>query len=273
MRKLVIDRIKYVKHGFIYLVILSLANCNMFQNEEKAYHDNGNLLFRVPLEEGKRHGTLYQYYDDRQLQLTSNWVYGVKDGLSKEFFPNGNLRVEGIYKNDVPIGTFRKYFKNGKLSAKFNFNEKGQYEGYYYEYFPDGKLRIEILYDKGKVLYSKLLTENGDLEGSFLTIEVKPQPEVDEYIVGERYSFAITLVHPGFEDSFIRVEVGELDKDKNLVSTDFEVVSDSLTAFYEVIPQKEGKQSISGFLQEMITKDKEVVGMYSFNFEFNAIKK
>ncbi|MDW7694378.1 hypothetical protein R9C00_06480 [Flammeovirgaceae bacterium SG7u.111] len=112
------------------------------------------------------------------------------------------------------------------------FNEKGQYEGYYYEYFPDGKLRTEILYEKGKILYSKQLTENGDIEGTFLTIDVKPQSKVDEYIVGNKYTFAITLAYPGFEDSFIGINVGELDKGKNVVSSDFEFVSDSLTALF-----------------------------------------
>ena len=51
---------------------------------------------------------------------------GRRQGEWKDFYPNGQLRYEGRFKNDICRGTFRYYDQNGNLQATNEFDKSGE---------------------------------------------------------------------------------------------------------------------------------------------------
>lgn len=51
---------------------------------------------------------------------------GRRQGEWKDFYPNGQLRYEGRFKNDKCRGTFRYYDQNGNLQATNEFDKSGE---------------------------------------------------------------------------------------------------------------------------------------------------
>lgn len=50
---------------------------------------------------------------------------GRRQGEWKDYYPNGQVRYEGQFKNDKCIGTFRYYDEQGNLQATNEFNKSG----------------------------------------------------------------------------------------------------------------------------------------------------
>jgi antitoxin component YwqK of YwqJK toxin-antitoxin module len=51
---------------------------------------------------------------------------GRRQGQWRGFYPNGQLRYEGVFKNDKCKGTFRYYDEQGKLKATNEFDKSGE---------------------------------------------------------------------------------------------------------------------------------------------------
>ena len=55
-------------------------------------------------------------------QIDSN---GMKQGVWKKTYDNGNLRYKGNFKNDNPEGIFYYYYKSGELQLEKEFFHNG----------------------------------------------------------------------------------------------------------------------------------------------------
>ena len=51
----------------------------------------------------------------REINVSSFFVGGIESGVRKEFYENGQLRLEVIYENDNMEGKLKTYHKNGHL--------------------------------------------------------------------------------------------------------------------------------------------------------------
>lgn len=60
---------------------------------------------------------------------------GLKTGIWKKYYENGNLMYEGSFSKGKPIGLLKRYFEGGVLKAELNFNPDGiqSYAKLYYE--------------------------------------------------------------------------------------------------------------------------------------------
>ncbi|KOY86274.1 hypothetical protein AD998_09055 [bacterium 336/3] len=89
----------------------------------------------------------------------------IKDGEYKEFYPNGNLKMQGFYKNRKADSTWIFYFSDGKIFKTGNYkdclynlgyikalisvpydykwHEKGRENGLWKIYYPNGLLQTE----------------------------------------------------------------------------------------------------------------------------------
>ena len=130
------------------------------------------------------------------------WLYkdGKLDGVSRFFYPNGNLRLESTYKDDMFIfdkhyddngklkdGVYTKYYKNskkvylkevfkdgviqkftsysknGRISREGNYKD-GQLEGDFNIYYDSGQLASHAVFEAGKVVgVQNSYYENGNL--------------------------------------------------------------------------------------------------------------
>jgi len=50
---------------------------------------------------------------------------GLKQGLWRKIYPNGEIAYEARFKDDIPEGTIRRYHENGKLQAELAYNQAG----------------------------------------------------------------------------------------------------------------------------------------------------
>ena len=82
-------------------------------------------------------------------QVNQKDANGFKQGAWQKSYPEGKLKYEGNFKNDVPIGLFKYYYPDGKLEATNNYFNDGKYASAHM-YYPDGKIKALGLYNETK---------------------------------------------------------------------------------------------------------------------------
>lgn len=98
---------------------------------------------------------------------------GVKDGPWKEFYPDGQLRSEGNYRNGNRIGKWRFYHPNNNLEQEGNYNNQGNPGGTWKWYYDNNSLLREESF------------LNGESEGIFTEYDENGKVIIQgEYIAG-----------------------------------------------------------------------------------------
>jgi antitoxin component YwqK of YwqJK toxin-antitoxin module len=72
----------------------------------------------------------FEYFSNGQLKIVSRTVYinnkstsTGKTGVYKEFYENGNLKLQGQYKTDRRIGLWKWYKENGEFNTEFDYKD------------------------------------------------------------------------------------------------------------------------------------------------------
>ena len=93
--------------------------------------------------------TREDYYEDGNLK--SIYPYnesGLLDGLVKQYYADGKIKVEAEYKNNVREGIYKNYYENGNLMLLFNYKD-GKTDGICKRYYRSGSLMLEQNYTSG----------------------------------------------------------------------------------------------------------------------------
>ena len=121
----------------------------------------------------RKEGTAYIYYPNGKIQQTITYNDGRKEGLSKEFDKDGNLITLLEYNNDFLIsrerinrtdnqglkqGEWKEFYPNGGIRAEKTFRDDLMH-GYYKEYDNRGKLVLTMLYENGSIVKSRVEDE------------------------------------------------------------------------------------------------------------------
>lgn len=102
--------------------------------------DTGKLVREQELRAGRFIGVVRYYNRDEKLEREySVNEKGNRDGLARDFFPDGRVRLEETYRNGSTVGTTRTWHANGTLKriavraddgrgdlAEAGFNDRGQ---------------------------------------------------------------------------------------------------------------------------------------------------
>ena len=75
--------------------------------------------------------------------------YNKEQGAWKEFYPTGELKATGTYKNGKKVGPWVYYFINGKIEQQGIYTNNGQPNGNWKWYFDNGNLLREENYNNG----------------------------------------------------------------------------------------------------------------------------
>ncbi len=75
---------------------------------------------------------------------------GLKQGLWRKIYPNGEIAYEARFKDDIPEGTVRRYHDNGKLQAELTYNQAGVDYAQASIFSPEGILVAEGFYNGTK---------------------------------------------------------------------------------------------------------------------------
>ena len=121
----------------------------------------------------KKEGTAYLYYPDHGIKQTILYNGGKKEGLSKEFDKEGIIITLLEYNNDFLIsrekinrtdnngmkqGEWKEFHPNGGIKIEKSYKDD-LLHGYYKEYDIKGKLILTMLYENGAIVKSNVEDE------------------------------------------------------------------------------------------------------------------
>ena len=95
------------------------SNSEIKPGDFTEYHPNGAVKMKGIYNDSlQREGLWISYYDNGNKWSESYYTKGKKDGHSITFFPNGQIRYVGEYKNDLKTGTWTFYDEEGNISKE-----------------------------------------------------------------------------------------------------------------------------------------------------------
>ncbi|NMD01707.1 MAG: toxin-antitoxin system YwqK family antitoxin, partial [Bacteroidales bacterium] len=121
----------------------------------------------------KKEGTAYTYFPDGKIQQIISYNGDKKEGLSKELDKNGNVITLLEYRNDFLVsrqkinrtdnnglkqGEWMEFYPNGSIKSEKTFKDD-LLHGYYKEYDTRGKIVITMLYENGAIVKSRVEDE------------------------------------------------------------------------------------------------------------------
>jgi uncharacterized protein len=121
----------------------------------------------------KKEGISYIYFPEGKVQQTILYNGGKKEGLSKEYDIDGNIVTLMEYNNDFLIsrekinrtdrkglkqGDWKDFYPNGAIKSERTYKDD-LLTGYYKEYDNRGKLVLTMLYENGSIVKNKVEDE------------------------------------------------------------------------------------------------------------------
>ena len=124
---------------------------------EKHRPENG--WFRVYYKDSLKHDSATMTTGQ---QLRWEWKYkdGKRaDGVSKGWYPKGNIKQIIHYKNGVKHGKLIRYYNDGQVLDEFNY-KNGLRHGTLKTYFINGKIMKQSIWDNGELVKHKIHTDD-----------------------------------------------------------------------------------------------------------------
>jgi len=113
------------------------------------FSDNSLLQSRANYRDGEVVvQTIFNYFENGQLEFRENWIDGVRSGLFEWFYENGQLDVRGNYRNGVRDGLYESFHENGQLQYRGNYTD-GVQDGLVEFFDEDGNLTETRTYRNG----------------------------------------------------------------------------------------------------------------------------
>ena len=151
----------------------------------QTYHPNGQVAISATYYNGRPDGVRRDF--DSTGKITNGYLYedgwlryegitdlnGLRQGLWKEYYPTGELRSKGKYKNSKPIGEWNFYFPDKTIEITGSYNSKGQKIGEWIWFYQSGDTMTFANY------------EDGELEGRYVEYDEEGHPVTEgDYTAG-----------------------------------------------------------------------------------------
>ncbi len=95
-----------------------------------AYWPNGKVVERGALDEsGRPHGVKERFREDGTPDSLETYVHGEKDGVEREWHPNGKLRRETWWKKNVQHGLMKDFHENGGPQSESCYQDGARVTG------------------------------------------------------------------------------------------------------------------------------------------------
>lgn len=183
----IIILIEEYKKGFlISREVINRSDRNgLKQGLWKYFYDNGTVMMEVTYLNNKKNGFLKRYDETGTLVVIEKYINDILQtdavelkeyDIRRDYYSNGQIKVEGSYYNNKPDGIRREYDENGKIVQGYVFyegimiaegiiDENGKKQGEWKEYYTSGKLMAEGKYKNSQRIENwKFYHENGNLE-------------------------------------------------------------------------------------------------------------
>lgn len=162
---------------FFFIILLGTVSCDGGGKDSKGG-------------KRKKEGLVKQYRPDGSLKTEINFKNGKKTGLAKSYYKNGQLRQQITYLNNVKHGDVTTYYENGKPYQVTPY-DNGKIHGLRKKYRMDGRLAAEVPYNKGVVCKGlKEYLLNGDIKKSYPKIVIS---EIDNMLKSNEFILRISI--------------------------------------------------------------------------------
>jgi antitoxin component YwqK of YwqJK toxin-antitoxin module len=111
------------------LAILLLPGCKG-KRTEKAYHDNGNLMYEVSYKGSAKHGLSVYYFADGRKEIEYPFEDNLLNGKVTRWYFNGSIEYEEEYRDNQLEGLSRYFYLNGNISEEKNFHQNALHGPY-----------------------------------------------------------------------------------------------------------------------------------------------
>ncbi|WP_426429958.1 hypothetical protein ACPX19_10500 [Winogradskyella sp. HB-48] len=139
----------YTNQKFMLTISTEKREKDSYSSFDESVTAYGFMLIKKSSVYDPSNGLKKLYFDNsQQVEIIYNVKDGKFEGDYKGYYKNGNLRIEGIYKNDQKQGVWKEYDENGNKLYVYNINN-GELDGESKEYQPDGKIKKTKVFKKG----------------------------------------------------------------------------------------------------------------------------
>lgn len=114
------------------------------------FYKNGVQWEKGTMKEGKKHGNLKKWYNNKQLAEDHQMENGDIDGKYVRYYDDGQKWKEFNYKNGVLHGSYKKWWKNGQIAEDCNMIN-GEIDGEFFRYYDNGQKWKEFNYKNGSL--------------------------------------------------------------------------------------------------------------------------
>lgn len=131
-----------------------------------------------------------QFTSGKYLVSEVNFVNGVREGLTKTFYPSGRLQRTFLYEKGLRQDSSCWYYEEGQLFRTTPFRNDTM-EGIQKQYYRTGELKAEMGYKKGlRTDFFREFTREGNLVKDYPEIIVKKE---DKYKTAGQYNIILEL--------------------------------------------------------------------------------
>lgn len=120
-----------------------------------SYYENGSVFTEGNIKDGLKDGVWKTYYENGEISQTSMYVRSELNGLQQTWYPSGNINVEGEMQNNKRVGEWNWYFESGNPESNVYFvnDKKEGTQKFWNDY---RKLLKEEIYENGELIEVKI---------------------------------------------------------------------------------------------------------------------
>lgn len=133
----------------------------------KSFFPEGALKTEGKFKIGQKDGTWKNYDVLGRLTSEENWLNGMRSGLQKAYYENGNPQLVYSCDSDKIVGKVTRHYSNGHLSMIGYYDKNGP-TGIWTDYHRNDSIEYQYCYDSGKLAGRRM---GYTPEGKLKTIE------------------------------------------------------------------------------------------------------
>lgn len=106
------------------------------------------LIVALPFISCKRKTEIVQNYGTGEISRKFFEIDGKKEGLMTDYYPDGSLKGERLFENDIQVGKTTIYYQSGKIKEVQHYQD-GKIHGGDTIFYENGKPEFVITFNRG----------------------------------------------------------------------------------------------------------------------------
>ena len=149
-------------------ILLNANNSIIYFNNPKYKYLELNFIFWIygsfnnNLNKMVEDGVLKEYYDNGNIKLEYNYNNGKKHGVQKKWFENKQIAINYNYKNGKLDGIQKKWYKNGNIKSQINYYND-ILDGISKHWYSNGQVNFVKIYKNGNLIET---VKSYDIDGN-----------------------------------------------------------------------------------------------------------